>query len=124
MQTSITAHFILLYISVKYGHELERVVKLINNPFIKALVDSPEFYAHKIKTLEETREHNIFKEINTENCYLGYLAFAFIKVFSDDERQHTIGQEILTEIIIDQSEKIEPYLLLFTSSKTFGCEDE
>ena len=110
--------------AVKYFDTLEEVVKMLNNPQIEALVDTSEFYAHKIKQSEETIMHNIFKENNSQNCYLGYLAFAFIKVNSADQRQYKIGTEILSEIIIDHADKLEPYILLFTVSKNFGSEDD
>lgn len=89
---------------------------------VKCLIDYPEYYAGRIKQIESDRlKSSLLIELSA-HCYLGFVAFAFIKVFSEQEQERKIGVEILTEIVNDQStsDKLEPYLILFSAVENFG----
>ena len=48
------------------------------------MIDDPEYYANRIKVIEaEENNESIFGELS-HKCFLGYLAFAYLKVFGSD----------------------------------------
>ena len=61
--------------------KLDAIIKQ-ENLDVKCLIDYPEYYAGRIKQIETDKQKNSLINELSPNCYLGYVAFAFIKVFS------------------------------------------